>query len=233
MRGAAIYRRKLNRSSAHRQSLLRNLVQSLIQHESISTTFAKAKEAQRVAEKLITLGKKNTNASYSRAQSFLHEPDRFLPKVFGQLAKRYAERPGGYTRVLLQESMKKDQAKSAVLSLVDGPKDMRFSMTALALRREWEENLPRHPLTEVNVRKVTRFRKGGMEALEKEVQHLTDKKERYEKQDREDWEKEGTRWIWTNEVPRSDPRWRELMGPGTLVKRKIKKDEFADLGYQE
>lgn len=68
MAGGAIKYRHLNRSSAHRQALLRNLVTSLITHESIKTTWHKAKEAQRLAEKLITLGKKNTNASRRRAE---------------------------------------------------------------------------------------------------------------------------------------------------------------------
>jgi large subunit ribosomal protein L17 len=64
--------RHLNRSSAHRQALLRNLVTSLIEHESISTTWPKAKEAQRLAEKVITLGKKNTEASKRKALSILY-----------------------------------------------------------------------------------------------------------------------------------------------------------------
>jgi len=68
MAGGAIKYRHLNRKSSHRQSLLRNLVTSLIAHESIKTTWPKAKEAQRLAEKLITLGKKNTNASKLRAE---------------------------------------------------------------------------------------------------------------------------------------------------------------------
>ncbi len=68
MAGGAIKYRHLNRKSSHRQALLRNLVTSLITHESIKTTWPKAKEAQRLAEKLITLGKKNTNASKRRAE---------------------------------------------------------------------------------------------------------------------------------------------------------------------
>ena len=69
MAGGALKYRHLNRKSSHRQALLRNLVTSLITHESIKTTWPKAKEAQRLAEKLITLGKKNTNASRARAES--------------------------------------------------------------------------------------------------------------------------------------------------------------------
>ncbi len=69
MAGGALKFRHLNRKSSHRQALLRNLVTSLITHESIKTTWPKAKEAQRLAEKLITLGKKNTNASRAKAES--------------------------------------------------------------------------------------------------------------------------------------------------------------------
>lgn len=69
---SAIKHRHLSRSSAHRQALLRNLVTSLIEHETISTTWAKAKEAQRLAEKLITLGKKNTAASRMKAQAIFY-----------------------------------------------------------------------------------------------------------------------------------------------------------------
>lgn len=77
---SSIKHRHLSRDSAHRRALLRNLVTSLIANESISTTYAKAKEAQRLAEKLITLGKKNTNAAKQRAKSifFVSNPSRFL-----------------------------------------------------------------------------------------------------------------------------------------------------------
>ena len=69
---SSIKYRHLGRDSAHRQALLRNLVTSLIDHESIATTWPKAKEAQRVAEKLITLGKRNTQAAKNKAQSYLY-----------------------------------------------------------------------------------------------------------------------------------------------------------------
>jgi len=72
MAGGAIKFRHLNRKSSHRQALLRNLVTSLFTHESIRTTWHKAKEAQRLAEKLITLGKKNTNASRRRAEQIFY-----------------------------------------------------------------------------------------------------------------------------------------------------------------
>ncbi|KAH8425743.1 mitochondrial 54S ribosomal protein bL17m [Aspergillus melleus] len=165
--------RHLGRKSSHRQALLRNLVTSLIKHESITTTWPKAKEAQRLAEKLITLGKKNTESSRKRALSIFYTPHEMLPKLFGSLRERYAERPGGYTRVLRVEPKKDDQAPSAILELVDGPKDMRFALTARTIARQRSQGLETlNELTTMNVRKVTQFRKDGVEDLEREIGRL-------------------------------------------------------------
>ncbi|KAJ5714232.1 54S ribosomal protein L8 [Penicillium malachiteum] len=185
--------RHLGRKSSHRQALLRNLVTSLFENESITTTWHKAKEAQRLADKLITLGKKNTEASRRRALEIFYKPHDILPKLFGPLRERYAERPGGYTRVLRVEPKQKyeffsvakgnksaapirkphDQAPSAILELVDGPKDMRFAMTARTVARQRERGVEElNDLTSLNVQKVTRFRKGGMEALESAISKL-------------------------------------------------------------
>ncbi|GKZ18912.1 hypothetical protein AbraIFM66951_001870 [Aspergillus brasiliensis] len=173
MAGGAAKFRHLSRKSSHRQALLRNLVTSLFQHESITTTWAKAKEAQRLAEKLITLGKKNTEASRKRALSTFYTPHELLPKLFGPLRERYAERPGGYTRVLRVEPKKDDQAASAILELVDGPKDMRFALTARTVARQRSQGLETlNELTTMNVNKVTRFRKGGISELEREIKRL-------------------------------------------------------------
>lgn len=224
-----MYRRPLGRSSAHRQALLRNLVTSLIQHEQISTTYAKAKEAQRVAEKLITLGKKNTNATRLKAEAMVFQPEKWLDKVFGTLAKRYATRPGGYTRLLQSEPLKDDAAKSAILCLVDGPKDMRFNMTARALLRQQEEGLPMNEITAVNIRKVTRFREQGVQELTKAVESLSIEKEKTLKDDQKRFEEKGERVEFTTEIPRLDPRFDERRGPGRLVKRRIGKDEHIDV----
>ncbi|KAI9039482.1 mitochondrial 54S ribosomal protein bL17m [Aspergillus affinis] len=165
--------RHLGRKSSHRQALLRNLVTSLIQHESITTTWPKAKEAQRLAEKLITLGKKNTESSRRRALSIFYNPHEMLPKLFGSLRERYADRPGGYTRVLRVEPKKDDQAPSAILELVDGPKDMRFALTARTIARQRSQGLETlNELTTMNVRKVTQFRKDGVEDLERAIGRL-------------------------------------------------------------
>ncbi|MCJ1234691.1 hypothetical protein MMC14_002654 [Varicellaria rhodocarpa] len=172
MAGGALKYRHLNRSSAHRQALLRNLVTSLFEHESISTTWPKAKEAQRMAEKLITLGKKNTEASRNRAQRIFYKPLELMPKLFTELRTRYLNRPGGYTRVLRIEPLKEDQAPSAILELVDGPRDMRFAMTAKTLVKERARDDGIRELTARNVAKVTRYREGGLDELEKTVRAL-------------------------------------------------------------
>jgi len=165
--------RHLSRKSSHRQALLRNLVTSLFTHESISTTWHKAKEAQRLAEKLITLGKKNTEASRRRALSIFYTPHELLPKLFGPLRERYASRPGGYTRVLRVEPLKPDQAPSAILELIDGPKDIRFAMTARTLARQRGDGEDVNDLTKKNIEKVTRYRPDGEAALEDMVGRLS------------------------------------------------------------
>ncbi len=89
-----------------------------------------------------------------------------MPKLFGTLKTRYADRPGGYTRVLRTEPKKSDQAPSAVLELVDGPQDMRFAMTAAAVARDRVLGRSHSDLTERNRAKVTRFRTDGDAAFE-------------------------------------------------------------------
>jgi large subunit ribosomal protein L17 len=90
--------RKLSRSSSHRRALFRNLVTDLLNYEKITTTEAKAKEARGLAEQMITLGKKAGLHSRRQALSFITD-EKVVDKVFAELAPRYAERPGGYTRI--------------------------------------------------------------------------------------------------------------------------------------
>ncbi|KAF7784385.1 hypothetical protein Agabi119p4_550 [Agaricus bisporus var. burnettii] len=112
--------------------MLRNLVTSLFEHEQIRTTLPKARDTARLAEKIISLGKKNTNASQSRVSSFLLKPD-ILPKVFGTFAQRYATRPGGYTRIHKFGNRKGDNAPEAIVELVDNPRDLRWELTSRAV----------------------------------------------------------------------------------------------------
>ncbi|CAK7214033.1 54S ribosomal protein L8, mitochondrial [Sporothrix bragantina] len=170
MAGGLVKYRHLSRSSAHRQALLRNLVTSLVKNESIHTTWHKAKEAQRLAEKLITLAKRDNEETRRKAQGILFTPHLLMPKLFGTLKTRYADRPGGYTRVLRTEPKKDDQAQSAVLEFVDSPMDMRFAMTAAVVARDRELGREHSVLTQRNRNKVTRYRKDGDEAFEAMVE---------------------------------------------------------------
>ncbi|KAI1773499.1 ribosomal protein L17 [Hypoxylon cercidicola] len=173
MAGGLVRYRHLSRKSSHRQALLRNLVTALVQHESVRTTWPKAKETQRLAEKLITLAKRNNETSRRKATGILYTPHALLPKLFGELRKRYAERPGGYTRVLRTEPKSQyDQGDSAILELVDGPRDLRFAMTAAAVARDQRLGRPSNELTLRNRSKVTRFRPGGESAFDSMVEKV-------------------------------------------------------------
>ncbi len=112
--------RKLQRTTAHRLAMLRNMVTSLIEHERIVTTVPKAKEARKMAEKVITLGKKGGLHNVRLAQRIVK--DRvLLQKIFGDLKTRYASRKGGYTRLMRGGFRKGDAADIAILELVDRP----------------------------------------------------------------------------------------------------------------
>jgi large subunit ribosomal protein L17 len=110
--------RKLNRTSAHRKSMLNNMAAALVKHEQITTTLPKAKELKPFVDRLITLGKQGTLHSRRRALSVLR--DRALTsKLFDTLAERYAARNGGYTRVLKAGHRYGDAAPMAIIELVD------------------------------------------------------------------------------------------------------------------
>ncbi|KAI0133937.1 ribosomal protein L17 [Xylariales sp. AK1849] len=173
MAGGTVKYRHLSRNSAHRQALLRNLVTSLVKHESIRTTWAKAKETQRMADKLITLAKRNNETARRKATGILFTPHDLLPKLFTTLRQRYADRPGGYTRVLRTEPKSTyDQAPSAILEFVDGPKDLRFHMTAATLARDQKLGRVSNKLTLLNRRKVTRYRENGVSEFNDMVKQM-------------------------------------------------------------
>lgn len=115
--------------------MLRNLVTSLFEHEQIRTTLPKAKDTARLADKIITLGKKGTESAYQRAQAFVLKPN-VLPKLFETFAQRYANRPGGYTRIHRIDNRTGDNAPMALLELVDNPRDFKLEMTARAVGRD-------------------------------------------------------------------------------------------------
>ena len=112
--------RKLNRTSAHRQAMLRNMMNSLIEHEAIKTTVPKAKELRRVVEPMITLAKTDSVANRRLAFARLRD-DASVAKLFTDLGPRYQARPGGYTRILKMGFRVGDNAPMAFVELVDRP----------------------------------------------------------------------------------------------------------------
>ncbi|KAG2784566.1 hypothetical protein PC129_g15083 [Phytophthora cactorum] len=116
--------RKLNRTSAHRQAMLRTMVTQLVEHERIRTTLPKAKELRRVADKVVTLAKQGDEPARKRAESILRTPES-VTKLFDVVGPRYVLREGGYTRILKADFRKGDGAEMAVIEYIDRPGEMR------------------------------------------------------------------------------------------------------------
>ena len=115
--------RKLNRTSSHRLAMLKNMAVSLIKHEAIKTTLPKAKELRRVVERLITLGKKPTLANRRLAFDRLRDRQAVV-KLFNELGVRFANRPGGYLRILKCGFRVGDNAPMAYVELLDRPTEV-------------------------------------------------------------------------------------------------------------
>lgn len=109
---------KLGRDSAHRKALMRNMVTSLLDHERVETTDAKAKELRRIADRMITLGKRGDLHARRRALSVIRDKS-VAAKLFDDLAQRFRERPGGYTRVLKTRVRVGDAAPMSIVELVE------------------------------------------------------------------------------------------------------------------
>ena len=109
--------RKLGKTTAQRKAMLRQLVTDLLENGKIETTFYRAKEVQPVVEKMITLGKKGNLAAYRRALSFITKED-VANKLFKEIAPKYADRNGGYTRVTRTGARRGDAAEKAIIELV-------------------------------------------------------------------------------------------------------------------
>ena len=112
--------RKLGKNSAHRKAMMRNMVTSLLDHEKIETTEIKAKELRRHAEKIITLGKKGTLHARRLALEVVRDRE-VVKKVFDELAQRYSERQGGYTRIIKLVPRKGDNSPMSIIELVTEP----------------------------------------------------------------------------------------------------------------
>ncbi len=134
--------RKLNRTSSHRLAMLRNLTVALLRHEVIKTTLPKAKELRRVAEPMITLGKTATLAHRRLAFDRLRDRD-IVGKLFDVLGPRYANRPGGYLRILKYGFRKGDNAPMALVELLDRPEGgevVDTEVTGSSRRRAWSRH---------------------------------------------------------------------------------------------
>lgn len=112
--------RKLSRTAEHRRALFRNLVTALLERERIRTTDAKAKELKRWADRMVTLGKRGTLAARRRAAAFVCK-EAVVRKLFDQIAPRYAERHGGYTRIIKLGPRRGDSAPLSLVELVGRP----------------------------------------------------------------------------------------------------------------
>jgi large subunit ribosomal protein L17 len=110
--------RKLNRNSAHRHAMFRNMVTSLLLHEHLHTTDAKAKELRRFAERMITLGKRGTLHARRQALSFVRSR-QVVAKLFDEIAPRFSERPGGYTRITKIGMRRGDAAPISLIELTE------------------------------------------------------------------------------------------------------------------
>ena len=110
--------RKLGRETRHRRSMLATLTKQLIENERIVTTETRAKEVRRCFDRMVTYGKKGTLVARRNALAFLHNDAEVVNKVFNELAPRYAERNGGYTRIIKMAERKGDNALEVILELV-------------------------------------------------------------------------------------------------------------------
>ena len=112
--------RKLGRTNKHRRAMLANLTKDLIKNERIETTETRAKEVRKCFDKMVTYGKNGSLVSRRKALAFLHNDNEAVKKVFDVLAPRYAERNGGYTRILKLDNRQGDDALIVILELVEG-----------------------------------------------------------------------------------------------------------------
>ena len=109
---------KLGREAPHRKAMLRNLATDLLRHERVTTTLVKAKAVRSLAERMVTLGKRDTLHARRHAARVIRDKD-VLSKVFNDLAPRYAERPGGYTRIMRLDTRAGDRAQMAIIEMVE------------------------------------------------------------------------------------------------------------------
>ena len=175
--------RKLGRTTAHRKALFRNMVTALIRRERIRTTLAKAKELRSHVEKTITLGKKGTLHAKRLARKVVIEKDAFL-KLFGPLSERYAQRNGGYTRIIKIGNRLGDDAPMAFIELVDregeapAPKEKAVKKAAPKkdTAKKAEAKPEKEKKTEKKAAKKTEIKKKPVEAKKEDKKKTETKK---------------------------------------------------------
>ncbi|QPG76302.1 hypothetical protein FOA43_003688 [Brettanomyces nanus] len=164
----------LGRNAKMLNHTMRNLVSSLIEYESVTTTMAKAKIAQGIIEDLIVKTKKSTlakNELKSKLYGELYNQEKTVPKLMNEISERYKERNGGFTRILKLEPRIGDNAPQALLELVDnGIREMRFWYIAKTVARLELQGQPLDNLTQKNVKDLLLYRKNGEEEFRKTVE---------------------------------------------------------------
>lgn len=154
--------RKLNRTASHRKAMLRNMVTSLFDKERITTTTAKAKEARRVAERMITFAKKGDLAARRHVAKTVQNP-KILKKLFDDIGPRFESRPGGYTRVLKLGERKGDNAETSILELV-GEKDKPRGKKKKPRKTYHKVDIPGDPVEAANKAAKEAEEKAAVEA---------------------------------------------------------------------
>ena len=134
---------RLNRNPKERKAMLENMVTSLLQHQQITTTLQKAKAAQRLADRVITLGKTDSLASRRMAFSYLQD-HQLTSKLFKEVAPRFKDRKGGYTRILHLQRRKGDGAELALLELTEKEIRVKTKDTKAKLKKEHKDDGHKH-----------------------------------------------------------------------------------------
>tara|TARA_B100000674_G_C37902292_1_gene944337 strand:- start:293 stop:730 length:438 start_codon:yes stop_codon:yes gene_type:complete len=139
-----IKNKKLNKTSSHRKAMFMNMSNALIKHEQITTTLAKAKELKRFVEKIITLGKKGDLISRRKSVSILQD-QKMSKKVFDELASRYKNRSGGYTRIVKLGNRFGDNAPTAIIEFVDRDENAKGQDSGPVIEKKSTEEVDQQP----------------------------------------------------------------------------------------
>ncbi|QPJ64239.1 MAG: 50S ribosomal protein L17 [Candidatus Nitrohelix vancouverensis] len=175
--------RKFGRTTAHRKAMFRNMVTALLERERIRTTLPKAKELRSKVEKTITLGKKGTLHARRRALRLIAHRD-ILGKLFGPLAERYAERPGGYTRIIKIGNRKGDDAPMAFIELVDRDTDPKAAASKVEKKAEKKPAAKKAKADDTKEKSEKKTEKKAAEKKPKAVKKAVKKKDEEKKEEK-------------------------------------------------